>query len=162
MKIVSRKIADLKNDPANARKHSARNIKAIKDSLEVFGQQKPIVVDSRGVIIAGNGTYQAASELEWTEINVVETKLDPAHAQAFGIADNRTSELAEWDNVVLNDLLGGMDKSLADILAFEDFDLELDDITDKPMPNDFEEVDAEMKTEHRCPSCGYEWSGETK
>ena len=159
MKVIRRKLTELKNDPANARKHSARNIKAIKDSLEVFGQQKPIVIDTRGVIIAGNGTYQAASDLNWDDIDVVETKLDPAHAQAFGIADNRTSELAEWDNVVLNELLGGMDKNLADILAFEDFDLELDEITDKPTPNDFAEVEADIQTEHRCRSCVYEWSG---
>ena len=121
LKVERRKIAELKNDPANARKHSPRNLKAIRDSLDVFGQQKPIVVDSRGVVIAGNGTLEAARELGWDEIAVAVTDLDPAHAQAFGIADNRTAELAEWDTDVLGQLLEGMDSDLADILSFDDF-----------------------------------------
>jgi len=131
LNIERRKIAELKNDPANARKHSPRNLKAIRDSLDVFGQQKPIVIDSRGVVIAGNGTLEAARDLGWDEIDVVITDLDPAHAQAFGIADNRTAELAEWDTDVLGKLLEGMDSDLADILSFEDFVL----------PNLGEEVD---------------------
>ena len=121
MKVERRKISELKNDPANARKHSPRNLKAIRDSLDVFGQQKPIVIDSRGVVIAGNGTLEAARELGWDEITVAVTDLDPAHAQAFGIADNRTAELAEWDTDVLGQLLEGMDSDLADILSFDDF-----------------------------------------
>jgi ParB-like chromosome segregation protein Spo0J len=128
LKVERRKIAELKNDPANARKHSPRNLKAIRDSLDVFEQQKPIVVDSRGVVIAGNGTLQAARELGWEEIAVVVTDLDPAHAQAFGIADNRTAELAEWDTDVLGQLLEGMDSDLADILSIDDLDLNLPDI----------------------------------
>ncbi|MGB1893116.1 MAG: site-specific DNA-methyltransferase [Candidatus Latescibacterota bacterium] len=123
MKVERRKIAELKSDPANARKHSPRNLKAIRDSLDVFEQQKPIVVDSRGVVIAGNGTLEAARELGWEEIAVVVTDLDPAHAQAFGIADNRTAELAEWDTDVLGQLLEGMDSDLADILSIDDLEL---------------------------------------
>ena len=123
MKIERRKISELKNDPANARKHSPRNLKAIRESLDVFGQQKPIVVDSRGVVIAGNGTLEAARELGWDDINVTVTDLDPAHAQAFGIADNRTAELAEWDTDVLGQLLEGMDSDLADILSIDDLEL---------------------------------------
>ena len=123
LKVERRKISELKNDPANARKHSPRNLKAIRDSLDVFGQQKPIVVDSRGVVIAGNGTLEAARELGWDEINVTVTDLDPAHAQAFGIADNRTAELAEWDTDVLGQLLEGMDSDLADILSIDDLEL---------------------------------------
>jgi len=123
LNIERRKIAELKNDPANARKHSPRNLKAIRDSLDVFGQQKPIVVDSRGVVIAGNGTLEAARELGWDEIDVAVTDLDPAHAQAFGIADNRTAELAEWDTDVLGQLLEGMDSNLADILSIDDLEL---------------------------------------
>jgi DNA modification methylase len=123
LKIQRRKIDKLKNDPANARKHSPRNLKAIRDSLDVFGQQKPIVIDSRGVVIAGNGTLEAARELGWDEIDVAVTDLDPAHAQAFGIADNRTAELAEWDTDVLGELLEGMDRDLVDILSIDDIEL---------------------------------------
>ena len=63
MNVQSRKIADLSEDPANARTHSERNIDAIVASLRRFGQQKPIVVDSNGVVRAGNGTLVAAKAL---------------------------------------------------------------------------------------------------
>lgn len=163
LKIERRKIAELKNDPANARKHSPRNIKAIRDSLDVFGQQKPIVVDSRGVVIAGNGTLEAARELGWDEINVTITDLDPAHAQAFGIADNRTAELAEWDTDVLGQLLEGMDSDLADILSIDDIQLDFfNNQTDLRESNiespSVEELDpSSFNMEHKCPKCGFEF-----
>lgn len=92
-------------DPSNARKHSKKNLDAIVGSLKTFGQQKPIVVDSDNRVIAGNGTLTAAMELGWSEISAVRTKLKGAEAKAFALADNRTSELAEWDIDILNDQL---------------------------------------------------------
>lgn len=96
-------------DPANTRKHGKRNLDAIKASLRRFGQQKPIVVDSRGIVLAGNGTLAAARELGWTEIAVVKSDLGGVDATAFGIADNRTAELAEWEET-----LGEVLKALTD------------------------------------------------
>jgi site-specific DNA-methyltransferase (adenine-specific) len=91
-------ITDLSLDPKNARKHSARNLEAIAASLEKFGQRKPIVVH-RGVVLAGNGTLEAAKTLGWTEIEVAEVPddWDNDTAKAYALADNRTAELAEWD-----------------------------------------------------------------
>jgi hypothetical protein len=44
-------------DPANARKHNPKNLKAIQGSLRSFGQRKPIVVNRRtGTVEAGNGS----------------------------------------------------------------------------------------------------------
>ena len=91
-------IAQLSLDPKNARKHSARNLEAIAASLLKFGQRKPLVVH-RGVVLAGNGTLEAARSLGWTEIEVSEVPLDWDNdtAKAYALADNRTAELAEWD-----------------------------------------------------------------
>ncbi|MDD3001699.1 MAG: DNA modification methylase [Candidatus Riflebacteria bacterium] len=115
MKIEKVSIDKLLLDPANARKHGKKNLDSIKGSLAKFGQQKPIVVNADNVIVAGNGTLQAAKELGWKEINIVRTDLKGSDITAFGIADNRTSELAEWDDDVLKELLEG--------LKAEDFDL---------------------------------------
>jgi DNA modification methylase len=117
-------IEDLTPDPANARKHGERNLSSIIDSLRAFGQQKPIVVDRRGVVIAGNGTLEAAKRLGWEEIAVVRTELDPTQATAFGIADNRTAELAEWDEDVLVSLLDSLDDETRDLLHFDEKELE--------------------------------------
>jgi ABC-type sugar transport system ATPase subunit len=110
MKFQTISVADLSLDPSNVRKHSRRNLDAIKASLRKFGQQKPIVVDAKGIVLAGNGTLTAAQELGWTEIQIVRTELAGVEATAFAIADNRTAELAEWEEDKLNAVL----KSLQD------------------------------------------------
>jgi len=111
VKVESVSIAALSQDPANARKHDEKNLEAIKASLRRFGQQKPIVVDSSNVVRAGNGTLAAATALGWESINVVQTDLQGSEATAYAIADNRTAELAEWDESVLAASLS----SLADV-----------------------------------------------
>lgn len=98
-------VSSLKKDERNARLHSKKNIDAIKASLQEFGQQKPIVVDSEGHVIAGNGTLDAALALGWTEIDVVRTDLRGTRAKAYAVADNRTAELAIWDDAVLAEAL---------------------------------------------------------
>lgn len=146
-------IDSLSPDPANARKHDERNLAAIRDSLRAFGQQKPIVVDHREVVIAGNGTLQAAKALGWTEIAIVRTTLDQTQATAFGIADNRTAELAEWDDKVLHSLLDSMDEETRDLLAFSDDDLEV--LLDEKKPDG---IDGTYTTKIESPV--YEITGE--
>ena len=91
-------IESLSLDPKNARKHSDKNLSAIAASLNKFGQRKPIVVHN-GVVLAGNGTLEAAKSLGWTDIEVSEvpSDWDLDTAKAYALADNRTAELAEWD-----------------------------------------------------------------
>jgi DNA modification methylase len=101
LEVESVPLASLVLDPANTRTHDARNIDAIKASLATFGQQKPIVIDATNRIVAGNGTATAAKALGWADIAVVRTNLNGAEAIAFAIADNRTAELAEWDDGAL-------------------------------------------------------------
>jgi|SRR5271155_497071 len=95
--IQSVPIDSIYPDPANVRLHPEKNIQIIKASLQRFGQQKPVVVDQKGIIRAGNGTYAAAKALGWTHIDVVYTQLTGPDAAAYAIADNRSAELAEWD-----------------------------------------------------------------
>jgi ParB-like chromosome segregation protein Spo0J len=135
MKIEKISIDKLLLDPANARKHGKKNLDSIKGSLAKFGQQKPIVVNAENVVVAGNGTLQAAKELGWKEINIVRTDLKGSDITAFGIADNRTSELAEWDDDVLKELLEGLKAEDFDLSAigFDDFDKELKEETDIPI-----------------------------
>ena len=130
MKIEKRSVKDLSSDPANARKHSDRNIESIMASLRRFGQQKPIVVDLSNVVRAGNGTLEAAKRLGWETIAVVQSDLTGADMSAYAIADNRTAELAEWDDEILKATLEGLDDALRDAAGF---DLkELDEILKEP------------------------------
>jgi hypothetical protein len=54
----------------------------------------------------------------------VRTELDPTQATAFGIADNRTAELAEWDEDVLVSLLDSLDAETRDLMHFDEKELE--------------------------------------
>jgi len=135
MKLETVPLGSISFDPANTRKHSRRNLDAIKASLRRFGQQKPIVVDAKGVVLAGNGTLAAATELGWSEIQIVRTALAGVDATAFGIADNRTAELAEWDDK-LGDVLAALkaeDFPLAEI-GFNEADLA--ELAGDPEPSD--------------------------
>jgi DNA modification methylase len=123
MEIKSVPISGLVYDPNNARKHSAQNLKAIASSLEKFGQRKPIVVTPDNIVVAGNGTLQAATTLGWTEIVIARTPIGWTWDQikAFALADNRTAELAEWDDKILADQLLELD---ANGWALEEFGFE--------------------------------------
>jgi ParB-like chromosome segregation protein Spo0J len=114
--IESVPIDSVHPDPANVRRHPERNLAGIKASLARFGQQRPILVDGNGIIRAGNGTHAAARELGWESISIVRTTLAGSEATAYAIADNRTAELAEWDDTALADTLRA--------LQSEDFDLD--------------------------------------
>jgi DNA modification methylase len=132
-------------DPANARKHGDKNLEAIRGALRSFGQVKPLVVRKEtGVVVCGNGTLSAARTLgwEWIAANVI--AMDQATATALGIADNRTAELAEWDEVTLETLLASvqvadadLDAMFADLKADESFSAEGQcDPDDVPEPPD--------------------------
>jgi hypothetical protein len=123
MKLENLRIADLTPDPQNARQHDDKNVKAIMGSLKEFGQRKPIVITESGVIVAGNGTVQAAKRLGWTDIEAVRVPADwtPDQVKAFALADNRTAELATWDIHVLDEQLWELEELGVDVkeLGFE-------------------------------------------
>jgi len=109
-------IENLMSDQNNARFHPKRNIDAIQESLKKFGQRIPIVVQKHGMIVrAGNARLEAARRLGWTHIAAIVLEETDFEAIAYGIADNRTAELAEWDKDCLA-------KLLSDLKANDKFD----------------------------------------
>jgi hypothetical protein len=109
-------------DAGNVRRHPEKNLAAIKASLKQFGQQAPIIVDGNGTVIVGNGRLVAAKQLGWTSIDVIRTTLVGAEAIAYAIADNRTAELAQWDDDALQqqfESLAAQDHELAEATGFD-------------------------------------------
>lgn len=102
-------VDSLHADPANARKGHA--VERIAASLRQYGQRKPIVVNrlQGNKVEAGNGTLSAARLLGWSHVAAVFVEDDAATATGFGIADNRTGDLSEWDLEALDSLLGSID-----------------------------------------------------
>ena len=91
-------IETLVPDPVNARLHPERNLEAIMDSLCAYGQMKPLVVrEETNIVVAGNGTLEAAKKLGWTKIAAAVNPMTDVDAAGYGLADNRSAELAKWD-----------------------------------------------------------------
>lgn len=161
---LARPIGDLNPDPANARKHPDRNLEAIKSSLARFGQKKPLVarpVNGSLIVVAGNGTLAAAKALGWTHIAVSVKEMSDVEATAYGIADNKTAELAEWDDEVLAGLLGSLDADLQVVTGFDDAEIQAIVKQGDFQPVDEDSVaslDEKTPKSCTCPKCGHEWT----
>lgn len=119
MEIKQLELSKLIPDPNNARKHDDKNLDSIKGSLVKFGQQHPIIIDKNYMVLAGNGRLEAAKSLGWETIACVVSDLETiTEKTAFALADNRTAELATWDDDILKETLQGL----------KDDDFELGDI----------------------------------
>lgn len=101
-------IGDLSADPANLRVHGERSLEALVGSLRRFGQQKPIIFDRNKVVVAGNGTLEAARRLGLKQVWAVRSDLVGVDRTAYAIADNRTGELSAWDDAALRTMLESM------------------------------------------------------
>jgi len=86
------------------------DVAAIAESLEVNGQYSPVVVWGK-TIIAGTHTWKAAKSLGWKQIAVTYFEGSEDEALRVLVTDNRTSDIAVYNNELLLDLL----KSLPDL-----------------------------------------------
>jgi hypothetical protein len=91
-------------NPANPR-HNDAAVPHVAASLSRFGWRQPIVAKPSGEIVAGHTRYKAAKKLGMDELPVVRFEGSDLDATAYGIADNRTAEFAEWDQPALAGLL---------------------------------------------------------
>ena len=146
----------------NARTHSEAQIGQIAASIAQFGFNNPVLIDSSSGIIAGHGRYQAARKLGLASVPVIVLDhLTDAQRRAYIIADNKLALNAGWDEALLAAELTDIE---ADIELFmTGFDeQEIQALFKKQQsPDDFAEFDENLGTEHRCPKCGYRWSGKT-
>src|SRR4051812_7753566 len=134
LRALALPIASVQLDPANARTHDEKNLAAIKGSLARFGQRLPLVVQRQGMIVrAGNGRVLAAKELGWTHVACVVVDESEVEATAFAIADNRSAELAEWDDESLARLLQSLPDDAFAATGFDDGDLK--DLLDRLAPD---------------------------
>jgi ParB-like chromosome segregation protein Spo0J len=139
LKIVKVAINSLTLDDNNARTHSEKNIESITRSLDKFGQQKPIVVH-KDIVIAGNGTVLAAQKLGWTEIQIVKApdSWDSETVKAYALADNRTAELAAWDEEILLETLTSLSDAMLEAAGFTDMDIRALEAIYGEIPEGFE------------------------
>ena len=98
----------------NPRKNDAA-VGPTAKSIEEFGFQSPIIVDKDMVIIAGHTRYKAAKRLKLETVPVVvAAELTPEQVRAYRIADNSTSEVAQWELDLLKAELATIDYDMAE------------------------------------------------
>ena len=161
-------IQDLNKDPKNARLRTDRSAKLISESLEKFGTGRSIVIDENNTIIAGNGTIEGAKAAGLKKIKVIETSGDEIIAvkrtnltedQKVGlaIADNRSSDLSDWDRSVLEELT--MDYDLKPFFEEEDLEELLGSGEIKDFEGSKEHGEADFSEfDNTCPRCGFEFN----
>lgn len=105
-------------------------VNAVAASLKEFGWKQPIVVDKDNVIIAGHTRWKAAKKLGLKTAPVVKADdLTPDQVKAYRLADNKTSEIAEWDLELLDEELAGIHMDM------EQFGFDLVKEPPKPVPD---------------------------
>ena len=132
--IESWPIEKLRPYARNAKMHGDDQVAKIAASMAKFGWTVPCMVADDGELIAGHGRVLAATKLGLSEVPVIRFgHLDEAERRAYRIADNKLTEMGDWDEVVLRDEIAG--------LLAEDFDLSLLGITDEDLDALLQEPD---------------------
>lgn len=122
MRLIRLPLAQVTPNPKNARKHTAKDLGQLATILKTVGQIKPIVVRGpENLIVAGNGTFEALRMVNADSVLAVRAdELTDAEAEAYGIADNRTAALSEWDYGLAAAQVRDLDKALLDMVGFSD------------------------------------------
>lgn len=116
MKVVRKKIDELRRPDKNLRLHTEKQLVEFERSVKMFGQIRPIVVDEHNVMLAGNGLYETLLRLGHTEADcyVVE-----------GLSDSQKKKLMLSDNRIF-------DLGVDDMATFDSFILDLQNDLDVP------------------------------
>lgn len=97
MQIEKIPISEIVPYSKNPRKND-QAVDMVAQSIKEFGFQSPIILGKDNVILAGHTRIKAAQKLGLKEVPVIWAEnLTEAKEIAYRIADNKSSELAEWD-----------------------------------------------------------------
>lgn len=112
-------------------------VDAVAESIKQFGFNVPLVLDRDHVIITGHTRYKAAQKMGLSSVPcIIAEGLSEDQARAYRLADNRVSELATWDKVLLTQELKALEEIGIDMTDFG-FSEELDELH----PDDVQEID---------------------
>lgn len=130
LQVVYKKPGEIIPYERNPRKNDSA-VDAVANSIKEFGFKVPVVIDKDGVIVCGHTRVKAAKKLGIEEIPcIMADDLDEEQIKAFRLADNKTSELSDWDNELLA-------LEMSDIFSIDlsQFGFELDE--DEPTSNPY-------------------------
>ena len=109
-------------------------VPAVMESIKEFGFKIPIVLTADNVIVAGHTRIKAAKQLGMKEVPcVIADDLSEEQIKAFRLADNKSTEIATWDEEMLQQELSEILDIDMSMFGFEegetDFADEIEDNT---------------------------------
>ena len=146
-------IAALKPYERNAKQHSKEQVEKIGQSIKRLGFISPCLIDQDLNVIAGHGRIMAAKAIGWDRVPCIFIEgLTAEERKAYILADNRLTELGEWDMDLVQQELAALAEADFDIsITGFDTDLRFDDsmaqITDDGWTED--EIHAEEEPRSR-------------
>jgi len=136
-------VARLNPYGANARTHSAAQVRQIAASLREFGFNVPCLIDDKGELIAGHGRLLAAKELNLKSVPVIRlSHLTPLQARAFRLADNQLALNSDWDLALLQQELKALDEAHFELEVIGFDDAELAELEKATAEEDLSELEA--------------------
>ena len=127
MQIIEKELSWLK-PYANNPRDNVNAVEPVAKSIKEFGFKVPIVATSDGEIINGHTRFKASKLLGIEKVPVIiADDLTDEQIKAFRLVDNKTGELADWDESLLVKELEELDDLNYDMGQF-DFELDLYDV----------------------------------
>ena len=103
--IINLKLEEIKPYKKNPRKNDI-SVPKVKKSIETFGFNQPILLDTDKIIITGHSGLKAAQELNLKEVPcIIVDDLSENEIKAYRIADNKVGQDSTWDVALLKEEL---------------------------------------------------------
>lgn len=136
MKQLTLKLSELVRPERNIRIHTEKQLEEFERSVRMFGQIRPIVVDEKNTILAGNGLYETLLRMGEEQALVYKyDDLTESQKKKLMIADNKIFSLGIENLDTLNEFLEELNGDL-DIPGFDEEILkqmvaDADEVTEK-------------------------------
>lgn len=100
-------------------------VAAVADSIEKFGFTSPIIIDQNNVICCGHTRHKAAMMLNLKQVPTLRIQMTEAEFVQLNLSDNKTAEIAKWDNNLLKASMELLDDLQSiEIPGFDDKELD--------------------------------------
>jgi hypothetical protein len=146
----TRPLAELREYDRNPRRILEKGFKNLQESLDEFGLAEPLCIQPDGLIIGGHARYKvliAAGETE-ADCMVPDRPLTHEEMKRLNLRLNKnTAGIFDMDMLAADFEIPELKE-----MGFEDFELGIDVPENKD-----HEVNETLKTNNKCPKCGYEF-----
>lgn len=136
MKQLTLKLSELVRPERNIRIHTEKQLEEFERSVRMFGQIRPIVVDEKNTILAGNGLYETLLRMGEEQALVYKyDDLTESQKKKLMIADNKIFSMGIENLDTMNEFLEELNGDL-DIPGFDEEILkqmvaDADEVTEK-------------------------------